>query len=48
MEWHHLFLHHHHFAAKAGGLSSRMVGALVQEHRNTYRVKKEKQLSLLV
>jgi hypothetical protein len=24
-----------------------MVGALMQEHRNTYRVKKEKQLSLL-
>ncbi|MFB9759201.1 hypothetical protein ACFQDF_28550 [Ectobacillus funiculus] len=48
MEWHSLFLYHHHFAAKARGFSSRMVGALVQEHRNTYRVKKEKQLSLLV
>ncbi|MFC6604389.1 hypothetical protein ACFQDF_27155 [Ectobacillus funiculus] len=33
---------------KPEGLSSRMVGALVQEHRNTYRVKKEQQLSLLV
>ncbi|MFC6605324.1 hypothetical protein ACFQDF_33495 [Ectobacillus funiculus] len=48
MEWRSLFLYHHHFAAKARGSSSRMVGALVQEHRNTYRVKKEKQLSLLV
>ncbi|MFB9759604.1 hypothetical protein ACFQDF_33635 [Ectobacillus funiculus] len=48
MEWHNLFLYHYHFAAKARGSSSKMVGALVQEHRNTYRVEKEKQLSLLV
>lgn len=39
LEWHNRLLHHHHFASKAGGARFRMVGTLVQEHRNTYRVK---------